>query len=85
MLTDEYKEIQNVAKEIGLVLKEPNQSCKKCFGRGWIGKDSNTGNPIPCKCIFKEAIGEREIGEFHYKARNRQERREQHKNIKRNG
>lgn len=78
IITKEYQEIQRAAKEIGIVLKEPKENCKKCHGRGWIGFNMATQKPIPCSCIIpKETRPERDIGNFHYKARNRLERRSQ--------
>jgi len=31
----------------------PNPKCKKCYGRGHVGKDLKTGLFIPCKCVQK--------------------------------
>lgn len=31
--------------------KLPNPKCKKCFGRGYIGRDILTDHVIPCKCV----------------------------------
>ena len=31
----------------------PNPKCKKCYGRGHVGKDLKTGLMIPCKCVKK--------------------------------
>lgn len=31
----------------------PDPKCKKCYGRGRVGKDLKTGNFIPCKCVQK--------------------------------
>lgn len=28
-----------------------NLSCKKCYGRGYIGKNLTTGKLVPCKCV----------------------------------
>ena len=33
---------------------KPNKKCKKCFGRGWLGKDVINGGLIVCyKCYPK--------------------------------
>ncbi len=75
IITLEYKEIQRAAKELGIALKEPKVNCRKCFGRGWIGYNTATNKPIPCSCILPKETDDREVGGFHYRARNRQERR----------
>jgi len=28
--------------------------CPKCFGRGWTGRNRDTGLYQTCKCVFKE-------------------------------
>ena len=33
--------------------KKPNQSCKKCYGRGWVSTDPKNGLHYLCKCIEK--------------------------------
>lgn len=32
----------------------PNYRCKKCHGRGWTGRDVDTGDVIPCKCTMSK-------------------------------
>ena len=44
--------IRKLADKIGHEIKEPKSDCKKCYGRGYIGRDSKTKAPIPCSCIF---------------------------------
>lgn len=29
---------------------EPKKNCKRCFGRGHIGIDGDTGKYVPCRC-----------------------------------
>ena len=29
---------------------KPKKSCRKCYGRGFIGRDFNTKQVIPCSC-----------------------------------
>lgn len=36
--------------------KRPNPGCKRCHGRGWIGRDVVTGNVIQCKCVKKRPM-----------------------------
>lgn len=48
-----WEVIQQMASVTGAVLKDsPNTGCKKCFGRGYVGRDTKTKAPIPCSCIF---------------------------------
>ena len=47
----------------GLVGKS---SCKKCYGRGIVGKNVTTGEIVPCRCasaVFKEDMGGLKIKE----------------------
>lgn len=32
-------------------MNEPNQSCKRCNGKGMIGRNRSTGLIIPCHCM----------------------------------
>lgn len=63
------------AEGMGFALQDPNPLCKKCYGRGYLGRKVDTGEPIPCTCIFPKA--EREIGTVRTinKPKNRKERR----------
>jgi len=41
----------------GVTFGNPRKGCKKCYGRGYIGKNTETGMPIMCSCSsrkFKE-------------------------------
>lgn len=31
----------------------PDKSCKKCYGRGYIGINVLTNEMIPCRCLYK--------------------------------
>ena len=33
--------------------QHPDPKCKKCYGRGHVGKDLKTGKMIPCRCVKK--------------------------------
>ena len=33
---------------------DPKPNCKRCFGRGYIGRDTETGSFILCKCAFRK-------------------------------
>lgn len=62
------------AEGMGFALQDPKPNCKKCHGRGYLGRKADTGEPIPCTCIFPKS--DRTIGyvPVNY-ARNRKERR----------
>jgi hypothetical protein len=32
----------------------PDPDCKKCFGKGWTGRDVDTNDVIPCKCVLSK-------------------------------
>jgi hypothetical protein len=49
-----WEMIESLAKQMGTELKEPKQSCKDCYGRGYTGIHVDTNTPIPCMCIFDE-------------------------------
>ena len=34
--------------------KKPSQSCKKCYGRGYTGKNLTDFTYIPCMCVRKQ-------------------------------
>lgn len=62
------------AEGLGIILNDPNPNCKKCHGRGYLGRKADTGEPIPCTCIFPKES--REMGApVQYIPRNRKERR----------
>lgn len=35
------------------LLKTPPSNCKKCYGRGHIGRDTQNYGYIPCMCVRK--------------------------------
>lgn len=79
--TPEYKQIVEAGKAQGVKFNEPNPKCKKCYGRGWVGKDSKTDTPLICNCIIpKSGISVPKQGDFHFRPRNRKEKRLQMKN-----
>lgn len=62
------------AEGMGFALQDPKPNCKKCHGRGYLGRKADTGEPIPCTCIFPKddrAIGYAPV----VTNRNRKERR----------
>lgn len=50
------EKIRFAAERFGIALNDPNSSCKKCYGRGYLGVDSKTGIPIACSCITPKAL-----------------------------
>lgn len=57
--TGEIKEIEKLtAKQLASrkwkeLDKKPNPSCKRCYGRGYIGRDVITDRVIECRCVKK--------------------------------
>ena len=44
--------IETNLRLIGANYRQPVKGCKKCFGRGWIGRKADTKEPIVCNCVF---------------------------------
>ena len=41
----------------GVVLagkSDPKKNCKHCYGRGYIGFDTETGGFVHCKCVMRK-------------------------------
>lgn len=70
---DPWQIIKESANAVGIIIYDPKPSCKHCHGRGYIGRHAESGEPIPCRCIFPKP--EREIGNVTMKPQNRSERR----------
>ena len=54
--------IRSMAEKLGQDIKDPNPSCKKCQGRGYIGRDAETKAPLPCKCIYHNYNSNENLG-----------------------
>lgn len=67
--------IREAATAMGIIVNDPKPNCKKCHGRGYTGRHADTGEPVPCSCIFPPA--DRKAGDVTFKPRNRAERRKQ--------
>lgn len=50
------EKIKFAADRFGISLNDPNPSCKKCYGRGYLGVDFKTGIPVACSCITPKAL-----------------------------
>ena len=66
--------IKAAAEGIGLILNNPKPNCKKCFGRGYTGRNHETREPIPCTCLFPKYESQRETGDV-ILPQNREQRR----------
>lgn len=51
-----FEQIKLAAKESGTSLKDPNKSCKKCYGRGYTAITEQ--GPIVCQCLFPARTGQ---------------------------
>ena len=67
--------IKAACERAHIILKDPDPECKKCFGRGYIAV-KESGEPIPCDCIYNKDLNFAMNGMAKYSApRNRAERR----------
>ena len=72
--------IKALAAKTGTVIRDPKSSCKKCYGRGYIGVDTITNTPFPCTCIYppkspNERRNEEQLEENNFAFINRRNRR----------
>lgn len=74
---DPWSVIVESARAMGIQINKPKENCKKCYGRGYLGRHADSGEPIACPCIFPKQTYDREIGQVQYKPMNRAERRKQ--------
>lgn len=72
---DPFVVIVQAARAMGIEIQNPKPNCKKCHGRGYIGRHADSGEPVACTCIFPKQDFDREIGEIQRKPLNRAERR----------
>lgn len=75
--------IKAIGKEFGLVVKDPDPNCKKCFGRGYLAVKEN-GEVIPCECVNDIVNDLKLAGQNRITGlpRNREERRKFRKNMR---
>jgi len=53
---DTKEAMEEAVKKFGLIPLDmlPNFRCHHCHGRGYIGRDTITGDFIPCNCTKKK-------------------------------
>ena len=51
-LVTPFMVMKSLAEKVGAQINDPSPSCKHCYGRGYVGRDSDTKAPIPCTCIM---------------------------------
>lgn len=49
-----FEQIKKTMDKFGVQVKDPNNNCKHCHGRGYTGKKADSGEPIPCSCIMPD-------------------------------
>lgn len=64
MEMDPFEVIKAAAEGIGLILNDPKPNCKHCHGRGWIGRNAETKEPIACNCVFPKYESQRPQNEI---------------------
>lgn len=72
---DPWRIIVETAQAAGIEIHKPKPNCKKCHGRGYVGRHADTGEPVACTCIFPKQEFDREIGNVPHRPMNRAERR----------
>jgi hypothetical protein len=56
-----FEKIKGLANKLNVNLLDPNKSCRKCYGKGYVAIDNSTKTPIPCDCIFKDKVDSKTI------------------------
>ena len=51
-----WETLQNASELFGIEIKEPEDGCKKCHGRGYVSIDTDSKMPVGCECIFDESV-----------------------------
>jgi hypothetical protein len=42
-----------VVDQASRIHPKPKKNCNHCYGRGYEGKDVNTGHYVPCRCLSR--------------------------------
>lgn len=79
-----FDQMKAIAKKTGYEINNPKRSCKKCFGRGYIGFDiTNNRSPIPCMCIYsKEDVEKSKKNPIQTRQLNRSQKRKLYKELR---
>jgi len=90
LLITPFDVIKATAEKLGQTIKDPDPNCKHCYGRGYVGRDSDNKAPIPCGCIY--SIDAKKSAEDIYRktrkmtrAERREQERKYRKMIKKGG
>lgn len=72
-----WRVIKEAAAGLGIRVNDPQPNCKHCHGRGYIGIRHDSGDPIPCRCIWPKSLNLEEENNGYQLSRpmNRAERR----------
>jgi len=65
-----FQMIKAIAKQNNQNIKDPDKGCRKCYGRGYEGLDSQTKMPIPCRCLFRGKTASEKEADTMYDAKN---------------
>lgn len=65
-----FQMIKAIAKQNNHNIKEPSKGCKKCYGRGFEGFDSETKMPVPCRCLFRGKSEQEKSADMMYDMKN---------------
>jgi len=65
-----FQMIKAVAKQNNHNIKDPDKGCRKCYGRGYEGMDSETKMPIPCRCLFRGKTEKEKEADMMYDMKN---------------
>lgn len=83
----EMTAIRFAAQTMGIDnIKTPDENCPHCYGRGYRGKLANSGQPIPCTCIYPDEVKKtmnESITAPQFVNMNRKQRRQAERNMKR--
>lgn len=74
--------IKGMARTLGQDINDPKPNCKRCYGRGYTGRDSESKAPIPCLCMYsKDVIASNNHVQSRMHHKNRAERRKAQKHM----
>ena len=57
--------------------RRPNPGCKRCHGRGHLGRDVTTNEYVPCKCVKARPVRPETVNQARHSADEAVERLEQ--------